>query len=285
MQRIRRSPLHTHVLPLPEALSNFFDRPSYELIHEEAVKAGQTKYIDPETNYTVFTSLAATQRGKCCGNGCRHCPYDFESVKARSPLFRPRWQHHPCEDMNATGASSSSSRSTEVSLVLWGGTQTCLDSLRSFVEFTQADSVSPSSSPLYHLCLVSFYDPRSQLLTSLTGEAQPVDDKGVNKKERGRLHILSVTTHAQRLNIPLLAVPLLPTGVSREGMPADGPGRVRSALTEALGMLAADLGPVTTLVTGHTTDSKSSADTLLTPLAFQFGLSIMSPLLRPRLNR
>lgn len=24
----------------------------------------------------VFTALFHLQRGKCCGNGCRHCPYE-----------------------------------------------------------------------------------------------------------------------------------------------------------------------------------------------------------------
>jgi len=33
------------------------------------------------TGYRVFTRLAHERRGRCCGNGCRHCPYDYQNVK------------------------------------------------------------------------------------------------------------------------------------------------------------------------------------------------------------
>ena len=36
-------------------------------------------YYD-ENNYIVFTEKYHLQRGYCCGNGCRHCPYKFENV-------------------------------------------------------------------------------------------------------------------------------------------------------------------------------------------------------------
>jgi len=49
--------------------------------HDDAVRAGSKLYIDPDTGYNVFTSLAHKERGKCCGNGCRHCPYDYINVK------------------------------------------------------------------------------------------------------------------------------------------------------------------------------------------------------------
>ncbi|RAJ85725.1 hypothetical protein CLV59_102430 [Chitinophaga dinghuensis] len=33
-----------------------------------------------EQGYMVFTEKFHLDRGFCCGNGCRHCPYNFESV-------------------------------------------------------------------------------------------------------------------------------------------------------------------------------------------------------------
>lgn len=36
-------------------------------------------YID-ESGLMVFTQKYHLQRGYCCGNGCRHCPYDYENV-------------------------------------------------------------------------------------------------------------------------------------------------------------------------------------------------------------
>ncbi|XP_030063210.1 uncharacterized protein C1orf53 homolog [Microcaecilia unicolor] len=49
--------------------------------HEQACRAGQENYVDPETGYLVFTRFAHLQRGQCCGCGCRHCPYGQVNVK------------------------------------------------------------------------------------------------------------------------------------------------------------------------------------------------------------
>lgn len=46
-----------------------------EDIHAEACCNGDSTYVDPETGYSVFTSVGLEKRGKCCGSGCRHCPY------------------------------------------------------------------------------------------------------------------------------------------------------------------------------------------------------------------
>jgi len=34
---------------------------------------GRDYYL--ENGYLVFTEHFLLQRGKCCGSGCRHCPY------------------------------------------------------------------------------------------------------------------------------------------------------------------------------------------------------------------
>lgn len=33
-----------------------------------------------EKNLIVFTQEYLLQRGYCCGNGCRHCPYQYKNV-------------------------------------------------------------------------------------------------------------------------------------------------------------------------------------------------------------
>jgi hypothetical protein len=43
--------------------------------HERALSAGEAGYRDPATGYFVMTSAYLADRGTCCGNGCRHCPY------------------------------------------------------------------------------------------------------------------------------------------------------------------------------------------------------------------
>lgn len=45
-----------------------------------------------EQGFMVLTTKYLRERGYCCGNGCRHCPYDFERVNEprRSQLIAQR---------------------------------------------------------------------------------------------------------------------------------------------------------------------------------------------------
>lgn len=52
----------------------------YSNAHRKAISSGSETYVDPSTGYTVFTELSHLKRGKCCGNMCRHCPYDWANV-------------------------------------------------------------------------------------------------------------------------------------------------------------------------------------------------------------
>jgi hypothetical protein len=56
---------------------------SIEDLHRQACADKQQSYIDPPTGYTVLTEYAHLKRGKCCGNACRHCPYDHVNVKRK----------------------------------------------------------------------------------------------------------------------------------------------------------------------------------------------------------
>ena len=42
-------------------------------------------YTDEKTGFTVMTPFAHLVRGYCCGNGCKHCPYDKQHQK---PMLR-----------------------------------------------------------------------------------------------------------------------------------------------------------------------------------------------------
>ena len=37
-------------------------------------------YYISEEGYIVFTEQYHLEKGFCCGNGCRHCPYRYENV-------------------------------------------------------------------------------------------------------------------------------------------------------------------------------------------------------------
>jgi biotin synthase-like enzyme len=41
-------------------------------------------YLEGER--VIFTALFHFQRGQCCGNGCRHCPYDGKHKKGTQIL-------------------------------------------------------------------------------------------------------------------------------------------------------------------------------------------------------
>jgi hypothetical protein len=44
-------------------------------VHELALEASQPGYLDPQSGLYVMTSRYLAERGFCCDNGCRHCPY------------------------------------------------------------------------------------------------------------------------------------------------------------------------------------------------------------------
>jgi hypothetical protein len=43
--------------------------------HRAARETGKPGYADPATGYLVMTSDYLAERGVCCLQGCRHCPY------------------------------------------------------------------------------------------------------------------------------------------------------------------------------------------------------------------
>ena len=51
-----------------------------EDLHSQAILKGQKSYEDSATGFTVFTELFHLERGTCCGNQCRHCPYGWTGV-------------------------------------------------------------------------------------------------------------------------------------------------------------------------------------------------------------
>lgn len=56
-----------------------------------------TDYYFDSNGLMVLTEKYLKDRGFCCGNGCRHCPYDYEHVPEpkRSVLLKERQQTLP----------------------------------------------------------------------------------------------------------------------------------------------------------------------------------------------
>jgi hypothetical protein len=62
--------------PHPSRLDQSFPRRDEILAaHRAALEAGDAGYVDPETGLFVLTAAYLAERGTCCDQGCRHCPY------------------------------------------------------------------------------------------------------------------------------------------------------------------------------------------------------------------
>lgn len=46
----------------------------------------ENKHYYLENGRVVFTALFHLERGSCCGNKCRHCPYDPEYIKGTTKI-------------------------------------------------------------------------------------------------------------------------------------------------------------------------------------------------------
>ena len=53
---------------------------------------GADDYYTNEDGFVVFTAKYLLERGYCCGNGCKNCPYDYKAVPEprRSKLLEQR---------------------------------------------------------------------------------------------------------------------------------------------------------------------------------------------------
>lgn len=43
--------------------------------HAAALADGEPGYLDPESGLFVLSAAYLAARHRCCGQGCRHCPY------------------------------------------------------------------------------------------------------------------------------------------------------------------------------------------------------------------
>jgi cob(I)alamin adenosyltransferase len=70
---------YTYLTMLDPAASQKTD--DIEDAHLAACRRGEALYLDPTTGLSCFTEVAHLQRGVCCGNRCRHCPYGWQNVR------------------------------------------------------------------------------------------------------------------------------------------------------------------------------------------------------------
>jgi hypothetical protein len=65
------------LVPHPDRLDSH-QEPAYVAAidaHHRALLAGDAGYFDPISGLFVLTARTLWDRGACCGQGCRHCPF------------------------------------------------------------------------------------------------------------------------------------------------------------------------------------------------------------------
>ena len=140
--------------------------------HRRAVRSGLSYYLDPETGLTVFTELGLRRRGHCCGSGCRHCPFQHESMDLGK---RARWAQQPAWLTDAHPPEE------PVDLLFWSGGKDSYLSLRAL----EREAARP-------IVLLTTFDSATRTVA------------------HHEIGIESVIRQAEHLGIPLLGVPLHP---------------------------------------------------------------------------
>lgn len=141
-------------------------------LHDAAVEAGEAAYIDPETGFRVFTEAKLLERGRCCGCGCRHCPYQHENValdERAAKIQNPAWLTESNLDADV--------------LLFWSGGKDSYLALRALQR----------QEPKRSIALLSTFDAGNRIVAH---QELPIED---------------LIDQAHRLGVALLGIPLSPS--------------------------------------------------------------------------
>lgn len=141
-------------------------------LHDRANREGRDFYVDPSTGYRVFTEQALRRRGRCCGSGCRHCPFAHRDVPVdrRAALAQvPAWLTAPPD------------HDDPVHVLFWSGGK---DSLLAWRALRRAD--------VRHIVLLTTFD---------------APQRRVAQQE---VSLEDIVRQAVALEAPLIGVPLHP---------------------------------------------------------------------------
>ena len=176
-------------------------------VHDSACTQNKITYTDPETGYEVFTKVAHEQRGYCCGNGCRHCPYSHVNVKDTnkgskiqqpSILYR---QHQNDTDTDDNNIIFSLQKNIDCKVLFYSGGKDSFLTIRELVRQYHDDTY-----PTFGLILLTTFDAATRMIA------------------HQEIHIDAVIKQATHLNVTLVGLPL------RRGSGESYTERVRSGL-------------------------------------------------------
>ena len=166
--------------------------------HKEACEAKEKMYIDPETGYSVFTEYAHLQRGKCCGSGCRHCPYNHENLKNKVAkmqqpafLYKGEEAQDPKNNFLSILHPQEQKQVTPVKVLFFSGGKDSFLAIRALARQYQ-DSLKHDDpeNPPFALILLTTFDSTSRIIAH---QEVPISD---------------VVQQAEHLKIPLIGVPM-----------------------------------------------------------------------------
>mmetsp|Transcript_575 Transcript_575/g.1500 ORF Transcript_575/g.1500 Transcript_575/m.1500 type:complete len:295 (-) Transcript_575:29-913(-) len=156
--------------------------------HTAAECAGEKSYVDPKTGYRVFTATTLKGRGKCCGCGCRHCPYNHANIpmEKRAALIKaPALLRGAWSDLDADAGG--------IDVLLWSGGKDSFLAARA-------------------LCRERKSKRRLLLLTTF--------DAGSRQVAHQEVQIDDICRQAEVLGLPLLGCPLVPHAPYQERIEA-----------------------------------------------------------------
>ncbi|KAL7521722.1 hypothetical protein ACHAWX_006398 [Stephanocyclus meneghinianus] len=185
--------LHSNRVTDVEDLIRDHDDRNYSKLHDDACREGKDTYIDPKTGYCVFTELAHTRRGKCCGSGCRHCPYNHVNVKDKSKnIQQPAFLYEGVEDSDASNAFfspiSAIPPNSYIKVLFFSGGKDSFLTIRKLVQ--QQQTINSRDAQPFHLILLTTFDSTTRVIA------------------HQEIPIETVLKQAKHLQIPLLAIPL-----------------------------------------------------------------------------
>ena len=146
---------------------------AYSVTHQQACERGEKTYIDPETGYMVFTRLGLLERDRCCGAGCRHCPFEHDAV--------PVSQRSKRIQQAAWLTDRRADNSMPATILFWSGGK---DSFLAYRQLLQR-----GDGPIV---LLTTFDVRTRVIA------------------HQEFSIDHVVEHALHLDVPLIGVPLHP---------------------------------------------------------------------------
>ena len=218
----------------------FLDKhnPGFAQLHDLACQQSELTYTDPETGYAVFTKVAHLKRGKCCGSGCRHCPYSHANVKNKAAkIQQPSFLHRQKEGGSSQIFSINANKNIKV-LFFSGGKASFL-AVRALVRSYYEDGP-------FGLVLVTTFDAKTRIIA------------------HQEVCIDQVIKQASHLDINLVGIPL------RRGSGETYVDRIRCGLKVIQGFVPPE-SRVSSLVFGdlHLSHIKEWRDKILTQLNYK----------------